>query len=123
MTPYTIDDFFGTYQITQGSYYVDENDPRRAVTAESEVQIVAAHGGQADFTVVGAVGLGPLRCAFDADRQCLGYATEDYEGTGEPLVLQVSLYTDGAYKSVYGAMVFGDPENVGVWGADGGGGP
>lgn len=120
---YTAADFLGTYQITQGSYYLNDDDPRKDVNPENKVVLSAAAGGAVDLTVVNQFGnavLGPLACVFDASLQCLVYSVRDYQETGQPLVSQVSLYVDApsAYRSVYGAMIFGDPENVGVWGGN-----
>lgn len=49
------------------------------------------------------------------------------EDPTQPLNLQISLYTyitdgGGLYRAAYGITSYGDPENVGVWGADDGGG-
>lgn len=39
-----------------------------------------------------------------------------------PVITQISLVSDGTYKAIYAATVAGDPQQVGVWGADNGGG-
>lgn len=128
------DDFAGSYQIRQGS--IEETgastdpsaDPRRLVDASRTMTLApsaagASTGDVLDLTLLdadGTVVLGPLPCRYEPEPSVLYHRTRDYEGSGQPFTIQVSLYGDeeNGYRSIYGVMVFGDPENVGVWGAD-----
>lgn len=126
MSAPTLDDFIGDYRVRQGSV-VDStaatDDPRRLVYPGRSITLAAAGDGSLDFTLLDEGGepvLGPLPCRYLPDAAVLYHRDGDYEGKGQPLTLQVSLYRDdaSAYKSAYGLMIYGDPDNVGVWGAD-----
>ncbi len=39
-----------------------------------------------------------------------------------PALNQISLIENGKFKAIYAASIAGDPQQVGVWGADNGGG-
>ncbi len=129
MSAPTLDDFIGDYLIRQGSVAgagagAASDDPLRLVYPGRSITLTAAAGDEAlDFTLLDEAGepvLGPFSCRYLPDAAVLYHRDEDYEGTGQPLTLQVSLYRDqaSAYKAAYGLMIYGDPDNVGVWGAD-----
>lgn len=128
----SIDDFAGEYTIRQGSV-VDTSstsgDPRHLVKPGRSIVLAPPEspepgGGVLEFTlreaVTGAALLGPLPCRFESDLVALYHRDDDYQGSGQALVVQISLYRDvaEAYKAIYGLMIYGDPDNVGVWGAD-----
>lgn len=124
------EDFVGDYRIRQGSVVQTDGssaDPRRLVEVGRTITLhpsgSRADGDDLDFTLLDEQGspvLGPFPCRYLPEEAVLFHRDDDYEGSGEPLVLQVSLYRDDreAYRSIYGVMVYGDPDNVGVWGAD-----
>lgn len=123
----TLEDFIGDFRVRQGSVAetgAAADDPRRLVYPGRSITLVAGGGaGTLDFTLLDEGGepvLGPLPCRYLPDTAVLYHRDDDYEGKGQPLTLQISLYRDdaSAYKAAYGLMIYGDPDNVGVWGAD-----
>ena len=133
----TIEDFRGEYRIRQGS--IDEtsstgggsdsaDDPRRLVKVGRSIRLDPPGARTSaedvlDFSLLeadGTVVMGPMPCQYHPGASVLYHRTDDYDGTGQPLTLQISLYADpeSDYRSTYGVMIFGDPDNVGVWGAD-----
>lgn len=139
MTELTIADFCGSFRVRQGSV-TPEPRSQRLVEVDSWVYIGTGEHNDPPPEVVDGVpvvgvafcyrdgtpnfpaeGAPPARFVFE--QGCLHFRTE-YES--QPLCFQLSLYVDerGAsghvYRAPYGVLVWTDPDQVGVFGADDG---
>lgn len=134
MSDFSVEDFRGTYQVRQGTLFDPGStglDPRRMVNVFNTISLQPRDGGDPEQLYFELWGPepgsepldGPYPLTFDQENGVMTSHTEDFQGTGKPMTMQISLFLDPkmCYKSVYGIMVFDDPENVGVWGGDAGG--
>lgn len=134
---YEPEDFVGTYVMQQGSVLTLLSGPirpegdQRFVQAGNTVYVGTGPASPLRKTDAGwEVGVvvmdGPIQqyptsgstpCLFDVDNRF-------FLGVSEKIVIQISLYWDrpAQYRTVYGVLTYGDPENVGVWGANDQGG-
>ena len=132
MSTISQNDFEGNYTLSQGSTFsvTDPGDPRRLVTEGNRISIWPVAGQDPnqlwlalyDNTVSPPEEKFVFPLTFDSANGVMTYSDSNYKGTGQVMNIQVSLYQDGNFKTLYGVMIFGDPENVGVWGADEGNG-
>ena len=139
-------DFIGQYKMTQGSRDLDVGDRtlRKFVDVGDKLYIGTGTHNDPILQNDGTLGV----TIWNQDGQKFpennGVALFSYEtgrlsftGTydGLPLSFVISLYrasvTGGLYKAPYGVVTWGDPDQVGAWGAEddvdegggGGGGP
>jgi hypothetical protein len=129
---YQPEDFVGAYTMQQGSLLslpdgrIQPEGVRQFIKAGNTVYVgtgpaTALHRTETG-DVVGVVVMdgevqkfpasGSTECHFDA-------VNRYFRGKDGELVLQISLYWDepAKFKTTYGVLTYGDPENVGVWGA------
>ena len=121
-------DFAGRYLITQGSAsYLDGGQHLLHVGNLVEVVVLEAHSEVAYVTFLNKQGQALYPAAIDGVPAkgapfnfVDGNLRHGFEFEGQPTILQISLFTglEPGYKALYGLMEYGDPEGVGVFGAD-----
>ncbi len=121
----TIEDYAGTYTVRTANLEVPTgwtyDGPSVAVG-----QIVVISVVDKDTACV-QVGNQPFEYQWAADSLTLQHffsVTAAPTGSGNqslPALNQISLASNGSFKAIYSATIAGDPQQVGVWGADDGG--
>jgi hypothetical protein len=112
MAGITLDDFVGGYILRQGSYGPD-GGPIEPVTPGAAVVILKIDSTKAQVTIGTD---NPDVYTFDPANHYL------YQVGADTLYRQISMVLDAqsglGFRAVYGTVIAGDPEQVGVWGAD-----
>jgi len=122
----TVSDFVGTYRVRTANLGVPLGWSYAGPSVVVGQTVVIASNGQdqaivtingQDFDFNWSDASRTLQRSFDVTATPPGTTAEFL-----PALNQISLIESGRFKAIYAASTAGDPQQVGIWGADNGGG-